>query len=158
MEMQTKSKMEFFALDNFLTPVRPLIIDNTIMVYNMNAFATNVLNMWTEIGKFTGILFCQCIVFIEKIIELIYLHTDVAGIIFAILLAYVAVDSLMTDYEKNKAENKNRIIEMDDMRAKIEFYEAKHQSYDIIVGELYENVNKLKRTIKKLEREMKKYD
>lgn len=154
-------KMDFLAIENFLAPVRPLVIDNHIMFYNMDAFATSVLNMWTVMGKFASFVFCQCVNLIEKIIAFLYeiaFPMDVFGFIFALLLAYIAVDSIMSDYESNRSANKNRMIEMDDMRAKLEFYEAKHQSYDILVGELYDNMNKLKRTIKKLEREMKKYD
>jgi len=154
-------KMDFLAIENFLAPVRPLIIDNHIMLYNMDAFATSVLNMWSGMGKFAAVVFYECVDFIEKIIAFLYeiaFPMDAFGFIFAILLAYVAVDSIMCDYQTNRTENKNRMIELDDMRAKIDFYEAKHQSYDILVGELYENMNKLKRTIKKLEREMKKYD
>lgn len=165
MQVTTKLyRMQFVLpndLENLLYPVRPLVIDNHIMMYNMDTFATSVLNMWTAIGKFAGNIFCQFVTLTEQIIAFLYesgFNMDIFGFIFLILFTYVALDSLMTDYENKRAENKNRMIEIDDMRAKIDFYEAKHQSYDLLVGELYNNMNKLKRTIRKLEREMKKYD
>jgi peptidoglycan hydrolase CwlO-like protein len=160
--------MEFFTNDNlqqFLTPVRPMVIDNQLIFYNIDAFGTSVLNAWSVMGKTASDIFMPLSNEFIKVSQTlgqfiwdILFPMDTFGFIFMILLIYVAIDSLMTDYQKNNVENKNMRIEIDDMRCKIDFYEAKHQSYDILVGELYENMNKMKRTIKKLEREMKKYD
>lgn len=151
------AQMEFF--DQYFTPVvRPMVIDNQIMVYNMEQFGTIIGNMWYYMGKITGYLFD---IFLSKSLDLgqfIYdlsLPMDLIAFIFVILLIFVAFDN---QSQRENIQNKNMEIEIGDMRAKIEFYEAKHQSYDILVSQLYNNVNKMRRTIQKLEREMKKYD
>jgi len=127
----------------------------------MNKFGIIILNMWYFMGKLAGILFDQFISISLQFGQFIYdleLPVDVVvfiGLMFMILLLYI----VLLDYQANtNIRNKNMQIEMNDMLSIIEFYEAKHKSYDIIVEQLHKNMNKMKRNLQKLEKEMKKYD